>query len=62
MLQADSEDMLTSWIKALQSGIRVAIQRGLSTLAITDSNTQALPVAKTTQSNNTKMNHFKKVR
>ncbi|XP_077288273.1 centaurin beta 1A [Arctopsyche grandis] len=62
MLQADSEDMLNSWIKALQSGIRVAIQRGLSTLAISDSNAQALPVAKTTQSNNTKMNHTKKVR
>ncbi|XP_050350714.1 arf-GAP with coiled-coil, ANK repeat and PH domain-containing protein 2 isoform X1 [Nymphalis io] len=30
MLQADSEEMLTSWISALQNGIRSAIQQGQS--------------------------------
>lgn len=30
MLQADSEEMLNSWIAALQNGIRSAIQRGQS--------------------------------
>ena len=30
MLQADSEEMLNSWISALQNGIRAAIQQGQS--------------------------------
>nr|XP_032522975.1 arf-GAP with coiled-coil, ANK repeat and PH domain-containing protein 1-like [Danaus plexippus plexippus] len=30
MLQADSEEMLNSWIAALQNGIRSAIQQGQS--------------------------------
>lgn len=30
MLQADSEEMLNSWITALQNGIRSAIQQGQS--------------------------------
>jgi hypothetical protein len=36
MLQADSEDMLNAWTQALQSGIRAAIQKGMSTLPVTD--------------------------
>lgn len=62
MLQADSEDMLNLWFNALQSGIRTAIQRGLSTLAISDSNDNALPVTKMAQANSSRTNVIRKTK